>query len=675
MSSHRLRPFVALLALLAASAACASSSTTTDPAAPATTTPAPVFASTLCQDGVCWLAPTPQGNTLRAVSTTKTGTSFAVGDHGAVLRSGEGGWKALALPKRVDGDGTDRYRNLRAVHAVADDDVWIAGELGALLHFDGVSFTQTGPESAKDAENIAIWAAAKDDVWVASRRSVWRYDGTSWTEMLSASIGDVPATLVGLWGSGPDDVWVLGATTTGAVRTWHFDGTNWGSDPVPDVSNDLAPAGAPVAISGTGRGQPWLAFEYRVVARTEEGTYRTLYEIAYPDRSAASALTSLRVRSAEGVWLAFRDGHVQHSEAATKIALGAPSGGGTGLAFGDGPEGRTIVLRPGGRLADPTAPPGASRAIEGPRTKCAPAGASVVCLEAVGEKRSQLVTFEPLETGSRRGATRGPLDLAVADTTELRANARGDVVVRSGGQVFAVAGTAVREIARPNGDKAADTLLDVVLAEDGAVYATELDGALLRATVGQSSFTRTAAPQDERGCHLHQPATGTLYVSCVREVTPDVPDHVEMIVRRPDGSVVTRGMLEDRPFRNDPPVTVTASGKPAFAARLYRSGRRGVWRLDGKTWTHFEMEAQDETPVVAYGEQVLVDLRAPEDRENGAALRVIDGADVRTVRVPVHGIRRLVATRAGLLGERAEVESAGAFYSDVVTSAFVYRLP
>ena len=228
---------------------------------------------------------------------------FVVGSDGAIGRRGDdGAWCWAVLEEDV---------TWSAVWGTADDDVWIVGGGGRVLHFDGASFTPvdvgttafltaiggTGPDdvwivgvegtirhfdgAAWTAHDLpadqtlqAVWAATTDDVWVSGHEPApypgdSDYDGTSaviyrwapatasWTLEVKDTTYYGYADFRGLDGTGPDDVWAVGADQpAGSACTWsgarRYDGASWASPDAPVGCRgfkDVA-AGAPGAEDG-----------------------------------------------------------------------------------------------------------------------------------------------------------------------------------------------------------------------------------------------------------------------------------------------------------------------------------------------------------------------------------------------------------------------------------------
>jgi len=118
-------------------------------------------------------------------------------------------WRAVTSPTDLD---------LRAVWGPAPNDVWAAGEEGALLHYDGTAWSKVSAPTDKDLSGVA---GAGQDVWVVGDDgTVLRRSGGSWS---SATTGS--ADLHGVW-VGSSGVWAVG--DLGTIR--RNDGTGWSAE-------------------------------------------------------------------------------------------------------------------------------------------------------------------------------------------------------------------------------------------------------------------------------------------------------------------------------------------------------------------------------------------------------------------------------------------------------------
>jgi hypothetical protein len=199
-----------------------------------------------CVEGFCWLNPLPQGNDLDDVWSVSATDVWAVGEFGAIVHYDGSTWSNIA------GGQGDR---LLDVWASGDDDVWVASQSDGVLHGGMKGFAPASVPDA-DADNAdvkALWGSSADDVWAVGS-AIFHFDGHAWTT--SMKLAD-DASLV--CGTGAADVWVAGATA-GATFVLHYDGHGWTRMP---SSSD----GDPYAIWCSGPNQPWIAGEYASLVR------------------------------------------------------------------------------------------------------------------------------------------------------------------------------------------------------------------------------------------------------------------------------------------------------------------------------------------------------------------------------------------------------------------------
>lgn len=140
------------------------------------------------------------------------------------------GWQEVPAPREV---------HLNAIAGLRPDDLWVVGKGrlvtwgGAILHWDGKYLGAGEPRWGADYRRA--WSAGPRDLWVVgSRGALLRFDGATWS--LIEGLGDQDLVAVG--GSDSRDVWVVGAN--GAVHRW--DGARWSAvnrdDPVRLAARD-----------------------------------------------------------------------------------------------------------------------------------------------------------------------------------------------------------------------------------------------------------------------------------------------------------------------------------------------------------------------------------------------------------------------------------------------------
>lgn len=97
--------------------------------------------------------------------------------------------------------------DLWGLHAFGANDLWVSGNQGTVMHFDG-AWTAT-PNPATDAVFV-LWGAAPDDVWAVGRNCLaMHWQGSTWSTQTT-----IPCTptieLFSVNGSASDNVWITG---------------------------------------------------------------------------------------------------------------------------------------------------------------------------------------------------------------------------------------------------------------------------------------------------------------------------------------------------------------------------------------------------------------------------------------------------------------------------------
>jgi hypothetical protein len=142
---------------------------------------------------------TPTDHDLLGVWSSPTGTAWAVGAGGVILRHDGVLW--AAIPSGPNGGLTV---DLRGVWGSAEDDIWAVGTGGTALHWDGsvwTKATEDAPFSLND-----VWGRSASDVWaVGSGGTILHYDGDSWQPEFSG----VGHSLNAVWGT-ENRLWAVG---------------------------------------------------------------------------------------------------------------------------------------------------------------------------------------------------------------------------------------------------------------------------------------------------------------------------------------------------------------------------------------------------------------------------------------------------------------------------------
>jgi len=195
-------------------------------------------------DGSGW-SPVDTGNnsTLHSIWGTSPIDVYAVGDDGVVLHYDGKEWSLVAAATQdtlqdisgteprvmtVDTFGSilaDPFTNshesgvaLRSIWGSSDADIFVTGEAGAVLHYDGSSWT---PMTSNTSQWLnSVWGSSGKNVFaVGENGTIIHYDGTKWSVMESGTT----VALHSVWGSSREDVFAVGAS--GVIL--HFNGTAW----------------------------------------------------------------------------------------------------------------------------------------------------------------------------------------------------------------------------------------------------------------------------------------------------------------------------------------------------------------------------------------------------------------------------------------------------------------
>jgi hypothetical protein len=184
-------------------------------------------------------------------------------------------------------------------------DVWAAGFVSGLQHFDG--FTWKPATSPLAAKITRVWGFGPNDVWaIDTDGGVDHFDGTSWTQQKVVKPGMKPAAV---YGAAPNDVWVaadFGLNTPTTFYRWN--GATW----------TAVPAGVPylqvTSMSGTGVNDIWAGGSQGLVHWN--GT-------AWEGRTPPGAMHAPGVwaASANDVWVASGRAEIDHWDGTTWTKL------------------------------------------------------------------------------------------------------------------------------------------------------------------------------------------------------------------------------------------------------------------------------------------------------------------------------------------------------------------
>jgi len=173
-----------------------------------------------------WNGVVVDGGAVELLGTRAVFRKGAEGDrlslYPAMLRTSWAGfgvrWSADGVGNLLRDDASGRHlfpadvnRSLRAIWGAAANDVWIVGDRGAVLHWDGA--TLGPPAHGASGDLHAVWGAG-GNVWAAGA-------GVACLAGASCVESPEPGLLLDLHGTSASDVWAVG------VDVRHFDGAAW----------------------------------------------------------------------------------------------------------------------------------------------------------------------------------------------------------------------------------------------------------------------------------------------------------------------------------------------------------------------------------------------------------------------------------------------------------------
>lgn len=263
------------------------------------------------------LPPTEDGDQLTDVAAFGPADAWAVGrtadqDRALILH-----WDGTAW-QPDPGPGRDAFE-AGSVSGTSGSDLWVAGhcvfapgdsETPCAAHWDGTAWSapyRLPPPSA--GTTVTVHAVAADDVWVAGGQQESAYyahwDGDRWSRVRAPSSGAGRHFVTGLAATGPDDVWAAGYRIGGAQDRpliQHWDGRAWSTVRTPAVSGPSRLA-AITALPGGGLWAVGHGSDRPVVLTRAGGTWRHAPRVPGTDTFA----TGVAGDGHGGVWVSLME--------------------------------------------------------------------------------------------------------------------------------------------------------------------------------------------------------------------------------------------------------------------------------------------------------------------------------------------------------------------------------
>jgi hypothetical protein len=262
--------------------------------------------SAACVASALWLAACGGVSAPRPRPSGALATDLATATPPDASRCGPGWRAAGALPSQV---------TFSSIWGSGPDDVWVTGEQGTLLHWDGAGWSAASSGTSQALR--AVMGTSKSNVWAAGLDGTFlHFDGRSWSSMRPGGAPWSPAPGPGvkpfyaLYAAAEDDLWVAGF----GVR--HFDGTRW-SEPV-------YPTGLPIkALGGVGSQKIWMVGNEGALRAWDGRAWLRVPHDRGPD------FFGLWANAADDVWAVGSNGAILHWDG--HVWKASPSGTGADL--------------------------------------------------------------------------------------------------------------------------------------------------------------------------------------------------------------------------------------------------------------------------------------------------------------------------------------------------------
>lgn len=99
---------------------------------------------------------------------------------------------------------------LQALWGSGTNDIWAAGDSGALIHYNGTAWSPL-PNSPTGVDLHGVWGTAANDVWAVGDNGILlHFDSFGWSKASSSTT----RTLRSVWGSPSGEVWAVGDSAT-----------------------------------------------------------------------------------------------------------------------------------------------------------------------------------------------------------------------------------------------------------------------------------------------------------------------------------------------------------------------------------------------------------------------------------------------------------------------------
>ncbi|MDQ3930126.1 MAG: S-layer homology domain-containing protein [Chloroflexota bacterium] len=242
--------------------------------------------------------PAPEGTAQEAAPSstatpipTSTSTPTATPEMTPVpLAPCETGWRIVPAPS---------VGAFRDVAAIAQDDVWVVGDSGA-IHWDGASWSHVATAGVTNLSSIS--AVASDDVWATNGSAVIHWDGSTWSLDYDTPVKPENGSYSDLAAISADDVWLVGTYWPSSDYRLSGFSTHWNRHEwtVPSSIGSGTRGSMMIAVAGIPGGPVWATGHWLgPLLLNWTGDY---WGMTYALDYGAQLLTEIEVFAPNDVW-------------------------------------------------------------------------------------------------------------------------------------------------------------------------------------------------------------------------------------------------------------------------------------------------------------------------------------------------------------------------------------
>lgn len=226
----------------------------------------------------CAIASRPQTNTLQAFWAVTSQDIWGVGNSGTIIHFDGTSWSVVAPP-------TGFMFDLNGIWGSSANDLWAVGQAGSLLHYDGDKWKEQVSPTGQTL--FGVWGlgpqevyAAGDSLTAGSQGAVLRYNGTSWTSISNSGIPNYRLNAIWADNTGSKLIYVCGVSGSLA----RYDGNSW----------DIITSGTAATLHGI-----WGTSDHTVFAVGDNGK---ILRIRYSEGAAAGWTSIPNVPTSTTIW-------------------------------------------------------------------------------------------------------------------------------------------------------------------------------------------------------------------------------------------------------------------------------------------------------------------------------------------------------------------------------------